>query len=507
MLETADCGLCRWKDPRRSRECFVLAVNTAFHLRFGLLLAGIVLLAAGTVWAVQRSWERLLTLERKLTYSQIESFGIADEFQERLLKLNNFMLQYVARREPATWTEFEKASAELDRWIDRCDPRINKLSRVTTQRERLLLQKLNDAFNGYISAAQAVQTNQQAALASSQGLVQLAEFQGQTEGLLQLGLQLADAHRSAEQAFLGEADRSLETLRRLLLGGVAFILVLSGILGAVIYRGAVAPLRTKLVQSEAIIKRQEKLATLGTLAAGIAHEIRNPLTSVKARLYTLEKHLDSPALARNDARSISDEIGRLERIVQEVLQFARPANPTMEIIRAEEPLFEVESLMKDLLAANHVEMTVEPSPGLCVPMDKALLKQVLINMVQNSAQAIESRGRINLRVRAGRMPLDNQMQDVAVFEVSDTGAGIQPEVEKRLFDPFFTTKESGTGLGLSIAARIIQKHGGVIQYQTQPGHGTTFGIVLPLARHSAGNGKIHLTPAASSPFSKTQQNA
>jgi len=104
---------------------------------------------------------------------------------------------------------------------------------------------------------------------------------------------------------------------------------------------------------------------------------------------------------------------------------------------------------------------------------------VLINLVRNGAEAIDGTGTVTLRSRAARARVAGGETDAVILEVSDTGKGIPPEVEKRLFDPFFSTKETGTGLGLAIAARIVERHGGSLQYQTRPGHGTTFGVVLP----------------------------
>ena len=114
-----------------------------------------------------------------------------------------------------------------------------------------------------------------------------------------------------------------------------------------------------------------------------------------------------------------------------------------------------------------------------IKVDPAQVKQVLINLVQNAADSIGRDGKISLRARHDRKSLSNGETDVVILEVADTGKGIPPEVEKRLFDPFFTTKDNGTGLGLSIAAGIVQKHGGLLQYQTRVNYGTTFGIVLP----------------------------
>jgi signal transduction histidine kinase len=233
------------------------------------------------------------------------------------------------------------------------------------------------------------------------------------------------------------------------------------------------------LQTERLLERREKLAVLGTLTAGMAHEIRNPLTSLKARLYTLEKRLQDVPAARKDTDIINAEISRLERIVQNALSFARPADPKLETIAADTLLREVQGLMSASLESREVQLMFESGPELFIRADSGHLNQVLINLVRNAADAIDGAGTVTLRAREARVPLGGRETDAVVLEVSDTGKGIPPEVEKRLFDPFFTTKETGTGLGLPIAVRIVEKHGGIIQYQTQPGHGTTFGVVLP----------------------------
>src|SRR5262249_41587197 len=116
-----------------------------------------------------------------------------------------------------------------------------------------------------------------------------------------------------------------------------------------------------------------------------------------------------------------------------------------------------------------------------VRADAQQLKQVLINLVQNAAESIDRDGRITLRAVRDRDSLGGASLSVAVIEVADTGKGIPSEVRNRLFDPFFTTKEGGTGLGLPIAARIVEKHGGELRYETEPDQGTTFKVLLPLA--------------------------
>lgn len=453
-------------------------MRSVFIFRLGSLITAFVVVACLTAWGVQHSWQRIQELERTLTAGHLESFRLADGFQQRLLRLNNAMMRYAARREPATWTEFEQAGTQLDLWIDRYDPRLTQNTTLTTDRERELFKRLNDAYDGYLMASRYVRTNQQPPLVSAQGFAQLDDFERQAERLLQLGLQLAHAHRAAEESFLEESNRSLESLRGFLFGGVAFMFALVGALGLVVYRDLIGPLRTRLVRNQALLEQQEKLATLGTLAAGIAHEVRNPLTSIKARLYALDKHLESPTHARADVQIINSEITRLERIVQDVLSFARPSEPVKDCLSVPALLGEVQELMSASLAKQQVELVLEPGPVLFIQGDPAHLKQVLINLIRNAAEAINGVGRVTLSAHADEAALNGAVQPVVVLEVADSGCGISPEVEQRLFDPFYSTKETGTGLGLSIAARIVGKHGGNLQYRTHLGHGTVFGIVL-----------------------------
>jgi signal transduction histidine kinase len=111
--------------------------------------------------------------------------------------------------------------------------------------------------------------------------------------------------------------------------------------------------------------------------------------------------------------------------------------------------------------------------------------EVLINLVQNAAESIRCNGAITLRIRREIVKLDGRDRPAAVFAIQDTGEGIPPEVQARLFDPFFTTEEGGTGLGLAISARIVEKHGGLLRYETELNHRTTFEIVLPAAEGNA----------------------
>ena len=448
-------------------------------IRLWILIAALFLVAGGTIYGLFSAWHRIQEVEAKLTTSQIERFQLASEVRRELQSLNNFVLRYALVRDPQQWTQFDKASSDLNHWIDDHSPSLNPHSPLTTEAERQLFKELNQAYDDYLAAAGAVYSNAQPALVTPGQLAQLDAFDAQAERMRDLVRQLTEAHRIAQTAFLANATASLASLRGILIASVVLLLALVAAMGWVIYRDTIAPLRTKLVRSQTLLERQQKLATLGTLAAGIAHEIRNPLTSLKARLYTLEKHLQAVPAARKDTDIISAEISRLEHIVQDVLSFARPSDPKLEIIAADTVIREVQGLMSPDLESRGLHLVVESSPELLIRADSGHLKQVLVNLVRNAAEAIDGKGTVTLRTRPARAPFGGRETAAVILEVADDGKGIPPEVEKRLFDPFFSTKETGTGLGLPIAARIVEKHGGLLQYQTRPGHGTTFGVVLP----------------------------
>jgi signal transduction histidine kinase len=462
-------------------------MNQTYRFRLVFLVSALALVAALTLWGVQQSWSRINSLEHHLTASQIESFRLATDFQGRLQTLNSTLLQFAACRDPAARVEFQRASEALNIWIDQHDPDINRDSILTTDAERRILPELNRAYDAYRAAANGLLSNQQPAVMTAEAYEQFDHLGQQSRRLAELGSQLAAAHEHAQEAFLADTNHALAALRAFLMGAILIMVVLVGVLGMVLYRDLVRPLRVRLVQSVALLESQEKLATLGTLAAGIAHEIRNPLTSIKARLYTLGKHIRDNPSGLADADIIVGEIARLERIVRDVLSFARPSEPKRSVVPAGAPLGEVHSLMAGPLKKSGVRLVLEPADGLFVSMDAGLIKQVLINLVRNAAEAVEGGGTVTLRARGGRAPLQGAEREVAILEVADTGKGIPPDVEARLFDPFFTTKEAGTGLGLSIAARIVEKHGGLLQYQTQVGRGTTFGIVLPSVPPASGD--------------------
>lgn len=442
-------------------------------IRLVAFVLAIAVMVVSIVWTAQLSWRRTGELRDRLTSVQTESFRIADHFQHSILELDSLMLKFGLSHNSNDWNKFAVKSDALDKWIDEQRPFL------PTEKEKLVLDEINSTYDFYMASAKAIGTNVASNQEVQTRLSDIADFETQSQRIMGQGFKLAGAHRQSVDSFLAASNKSLAHLRVLLLSSFALLLLGVAGLAVVVYRDLIAPLRVKLVESQALMERQEKLASLGMLAAGVAHEIRNPLTAIKAWLFIQQKHLQPATPEYEDGQVISNEITRLERIVKDVLLFARPSEPHLTSVPADEPLREILTLLAPDLEKSRIRLQLDGAVSAPIRIDPAQIKQVLINLIKNAADSIGADGVITLRAREDTRRLSDHANGVVILEVADTGKGIAPEVQKRLFDPFFTTKETGTGLGLSIAARIVEKHGGALLYQTQVNHGSVFGIVLP----------------------------
>ena len=229
-----------------------------------------------------------------------------------------------------------------------------------------------------------------------------------------------------------------------------------------------------LRKTEAQLIRSEKLAALGQLAAGIAHEIRNPLTSINILIHSLTENLPPETAHREDLRVIGEEIQRINEIVEQFLRFARPAPPLFEETEVTTVFDNVLQLIKPQVERQRVTVKRDFDAVPSITLDREQMKQVVLNLLINALQAMPDGGQIDLSAKV--------LEDSRWIKLSvqDSGIGIPPDDLKKLFDPFFTTKEGGIGLGLSIAHRIIDLHHGRIEVESRPGKGTTFQLWLPL---------------------------
>jgi two-component system sensor histidine kinase AtoS len=251
--------------------------------------------------------------------------------------------------------------------------------------------------------------------------------------------------------------------------------------------GVVAVLRdlTRMRELEGQLRRSDRLAALGSLAAGLAHEIKNPLTSVLTFSRHVARRFDDPNFRERFQRVVPRELERINGILERLLELARPAPATFTRVRLAPMLDRAVDLFGNEIESQAVQVTRDYARDLpAVAADEESLYRAIINLVGNAIDAMPDGGHLGLRL-AWATPHDTLRPSAlargqAVIEVSDTGVGIRPEDADRLFNPFFTTKERGTGLGLAVTHKIVEDHGGVIDFQSVPGAGTTFRIVLPL---------------------------
>ncbi|MGO8678358.1 MAG: sensor histidine kinase [Limisphaerales bacterium] len=448
--------------------------NPPFQVRlagFALAVAAVACLIVGIDTNIWRAQEHL---EEGFAAIRTEKFYFGINLRTRLRTLHVTLLDYHLTGNPADLQDFRREALDLNTSLQARKPGFG------AQGEREALARLEAEYSAFLARVDPLAQTNGSPPAGPQGFA--AVYERLKEDYLPVLTACNDvmrAEHSGFDAFLRRSDRALLLLQRLFVLSLVMLVVLAAALALLVYRGMIAPLRAQLSESQALIARQEKLASLGALGAGVAHEIRNPLTAIKFRLFSLVKSLPPGFADNEDARTISQEINRLDRIVKDFLQFARPSEPDLLRIPAERILREVHDLMKTEMEQAAIDLKLEVLEPAWVFADTYQLKQVLINLIQNSAESIGRNGLITLGLKTGAGALAGNRRPAAILSVADTGKGIPPEVQKRLFDPFFTTKNGGTGLGLAIAARIVEKHGGVLRYKTEPNRGTTFEIVLP----------------------------
>ena len=275
--------------------------------------------------------------------------------------------------------------------------------------------------------------------------------------------------------------------------------VLRGGNGEVI--GAIATLKdmTLLRQMETQLVRSERFSALGEMAAGVAHEIKNPLNAIMGFSKRLSAKLEDPNLKKY-ADIIAGEVVRMDGIVNDVLEYSRPDKVHKEPADANKLLEETTAFLGEKIAAAGIHLESSLNQELPkVPLDIPKVRQVLLNLILNALQATAPGGKLSLKTRLidglvpeavggkGEGALFQQLflrQQMVALSVGDSGCGISKENLSKLFHPFFTTKITGTGLGLSICHKIIAAHGGALDVESEVGKGSVFTVYLPLGEGS-----------------------
>jgi signal transduction histidine kinase len=239
-----------------------------------------------------------------------------------------------------------------------------------------------------------------------------------------------------------------------------------------------ARLYEDLRKSKSYMRRADRLASLGTLTAGIAHEIRNPLVAIKTFIQLLPERLEDEEFRRHFLSVASGEVDRISSLVNELLDFARTSDPKLEMEDVNNILDGMILLISTESKKKHIEVVKEYGQDIpLINIDKEQIKQVFLNILLNAIDATPENGKIGVKTRSFVKPGGEHYVQI---EFTDTGCGIPAEHLEDIFNPFFTTKNSGSGLGLSISHQIIEDHKGYINVESELNKGSSFYINLPL---------------------------
>ena len=224
------------------------------------------------------------------------------------------------------------------------------------------------------------------------------------------------------------------------------------------------------------MKQSERLSVLGEFSAGIAHEIKNPLASIKNFTQLLPSEYGDPNFRKEFIEFVTREVNRINRIVNGLLDYARPRK--LELLKVNIPELVDETLSSLNVKFDEHHITIKKNYNQIPPIeiDPEQIRQVLLNLILNAVEAMPNGGTIKISIQ------EIEREEVKI-EVSDSGCGISDEKLKEIFNPFVTTKEGGTGLGLSIVQRIVNEHGGRIEVESKENRGTQFKLFLPIERH------------------------
>jgi two-component system, NtrC family, sensor kinase len=246
--------------------------------------------------------------------------------------------------------------------------------------------------------------------------------------------------------------------------------------------GALLTLRdlSEVKELEQKVRRADKLTALATMAAGMAHEIKNPLSSMKVLSQLLPLRYNDPEFRKKMEEIIPREINRIDRIVESLLSFARATALTFEKVNINDILRENVEYFNNQAEAVDVKIIYKPAELSLIEVDKGQISQVFSNLMLNAIQAMSGGGELRVTSMPGKKVMDS-LQNIKIV-ISDSGHGMPEDTVKKLFDPFFTTKHGGTGLGLTISHNIVDGHKGYIDVESIIGKGTTFTITLPVSQ-------------------------
>lgn len=478
----------------------------------GVLLLG--LISSGT--ALLTAWQ-VGNLMKGAAQESLPNVRAAEGLELALLEQQGWVLSYVLEPGKRDWlAQLEARKPPFERWLREVG------ATVRSDAERAVFEKLRQAYGKYDRDRNEVIRLFNAGEVEAARSLLMGDTSHRYEDLYSLCKDYITANmRSIEEAN-AQANRRIRNDTLLVAGSVVLTLVLGTGLFWQFYSGVLRPLRVMLAEAKGFthdaahdavptddepravgaylrllmsdvadarttlevsrgrLLQAEKLASVGKLAASVAHEIRNPLTSIKMWLFWLRSSTSPTPEALQGFDTVSQEIDRLENVVRNFLEFTRPPPLTLRPCRLTDLVDATLQLMRHRLDEHKISLRTTTEGGIgAVMADADQLKQVLINLLDNAVEAMPDGGQIELAIDR---QTDKSGVAMAMVRVSDTGPGISADVASHIFEPFFSQKEQGTGLGLCIAANIMARHHGRLVLQPDSASGASFAVWVPLAQ-------------------------
>lgn len=260
------------------------------------------------------------------------------------------------------------------------------------------------------------------------------------------------------------------------------------VLGSGEHIGAILTLKdiTYIRELEAAVRQADRLSTLGTLAAGLAHEVKNPLGGIKGAAQLLEREFEPGSEMIDYTRVMIRETDRIDHIIRELLELASPRGLKLTPVNLHKILGDILLLQKQSVVGRDIVFSKYFDPSIPdIMADEEMLTRLFLNLIRNALDSIDDNGRLTVSSRVlsdYRMAKNERHSRMVAIEVIDDGPGIPQEDLENIWTPFFSTKSGGTGLGLTICHKIVSEHRGMIKAESDPGHGTKFTVLLPLVR-------------------------
>ncbi|MCX6927462.1 MAG: hypothetical protein NT154_30290, partial [Verrucomicrobia bacterium] len=347
---------------------------------YGFAWIAVLVSAILVAWSSGMAWSSLSSLRNDFGVVQSESYHLAEHIEEKMLALARTLRCLGAPPNPVAMAEFRRQIEEMKLWLQS-----NRQS-VACAQQRDLLDQIETALNVYVvKTALTVDENMRAATGTKPKPV-FAQMRPEASQVLALGRELRAAEQAALQRLVKESWVAMGVLR--MQGAIAAAAALAlGLAGLhLMHVARITPLSARLLRSHSILEQQERLTLLGTFAAGVAHEVRSALTAIRIRLHGLQRALPTTPSANQDVSFIEGGIERLERLVEDILQFPHETPPQMQVLAAVTLFDQLTSLLGPQLKAAGIRCQVEAPPGVCVRADPQQLQQVVIDLIQNAVE-------------------------------------------------------------------------------------------------------------------------